>query len=115
MQLVTEGLLLAGAVAFVAAKVLHVIHFSAIRSAWIFAFTHTVPIVIAVLLLPLIGVGHWFKAAIVAAGSFLPLLQSLWHFGDQPLVGRMSLALDHALAVAESIVPTRIKRPAIFD
>src|SRR5206468_1772134 len=44
----------------------------------------------------MVGVGHWFRAAIVAAVSFLPFVQSLWGLRDEPLVRRILLALDNA-------------------
>jgi ABC-type nitrate/sulfonate/bicarbonate transport system permease component len=99
-QEVAEGLLLAGIIALIIVKMLHVVAESTILSSWLFAITHTVPIVLAIWFLPWIGAGHWFKAVTVAAVSCLPFLQSLWGLRDQPFTKRILLALDNALPYA---------------
>jgi ABC-type nitrate/sulfonate/bicarbonate transport system permease component len=99
-QELVEGLLLTGIVAIVAVKMIRLAAGSNIRSSWFFAMTHTVPIVLAISLMPWIAINHWFRATVVAAVSFLPFVQSLWGLRDQPLVGRILLALDNALPYA---------------
>src|SRR6266550_473866 len=99
-QELVEGLLSAGVAAIIAVKLVHVVAGSNIRSSWVFAVTHTVPIVLAIWFMPWIGINHWLRAAIVAAVSFLPIVQSLWGLRDQPLASRTVLALDNALPYA---------------
>lgn len=95
-QELAEGLLLIGIAGIIAVKVVQFVADSTFRSSWFFAVTHTVPVVLAILSIAWIGVGHWFRVAIVAAVSFLPFVQSLWGLRDEPLVRRILLALDNA-------------------
>jgi ABC-type nitrate/sulfonate/bicarbonate transport system permease component len=99
-QELAEGLLLTGIAGSLVVKVVQFAAASTFRSSWFFAATHTVPVVLAISFLPWMGVGHWFRAAIVAAVSFLPFVQSLWSLRDQRLVSRILLALDNALPYA---------------
>jgi hypothetical protein len=50
-QEIGEGVLLSGILAFILVKVVEVTE-SRIRLSWLFAFTHTVPIIIAIRLIP---------------------------------------------------------------
>lgn len=99
-QELVEGLFFIGVAAIIAAKLVRFVADSTIRSSWFFAMAHTVFIVVAISAMPWIGITHWFRAAIVAAVSFLPFVQSLWGLRDQPLVSRILLALDNALPYA---------------
>jgi hypothetical protein len=95
-----EGLFLTGVAGIMAVKVVQFAADSTFRSSGFFAATHTVLVVLAILSIAWIGVGHWFRAGIVAAVSFLPFVQSLWGLRDQPPVRRFLLALDSALPYA---------------
>jgi hypothetical protein len=99
-QELVEGLLLTGIAAIIGVKMIQAAAGSTIRSSWFFAMTHTVPVVLAISFMPWIGIGHWLRATIVAAVSFLPFVQSLWGLRDQPLASRILLALDNALPYA---------------
>jgi hypothetical protein len=99
-QELAEGLLLTGIVGIIAVKAVQFAADSTLRSSWFFAATHTVPVVLAILSIAWIGVGHWFRATIVAAVSLLPFVQSLWGLRDRPLFSRILLALDSALPYA---------------
>jgi ABC-type nitrate/sulfonate/bicarbonate transport system permease component len=99
-QELAEGLLLSGIIAFIAAKMCRAVARSRLHSSWLLAVTHTVPIPLAVSLLPWIGVGHWFKGITVATVSCLPFLQSLWGLREQPFLSRILMALDNALPYA---------------
>jgi hypothetical protein len=60
-QELAEGLLLTGLVAIIAVKILRVAAGSTIRSSWVFALTHTVPVVLAIFSIRWIGISHWLK------------------------------------------------------
>jgi ABC-type nitrate/sulfonate/bicarbonate transport system permease component len=99
-QELAEGLLLTGIAGIIVVKLLQFSADSTFRSSSFFAATHTVPVLLAILSIAWIGVGHWFRATIVAAVSLLPFVQSLWGLRDQALFSRILLALDNALPYA---------------
>jgi hypothetical protein len=99
-QEVAEGLLLTVLAAIIATKMLRALASPTIRSSLFFAVSHIVPIVLAIGSIPWIGINHWFRAAIIAAISFLPFVQALRGLRDQTLPSRVLLALDNALPYA---------------
>ena len=99
-QEITEGLLVSGVLAFIAVRVLRAAAGLRLRVSWLFVFGNTLPIVVAIMLMPWLGVNHWLRAVIVGAVSFLPFAQSLWGLRDQAVVSRILLALDNALPYA---------------
>jgi ABC-type nitrate/sulfonate/bicarbonate transport system permease component len=94
-----EGLLLGGLIALMLVRVVKA-GGSRIRLTWIFALTHILPIVIAVRLVPLIGIGHWLKPVIIAAASLYPFAHTLWELRTAPRLIRGLMALDNALPYA---------------
>jgi ABC-type nitrate/sulfonate/bicarbonate transport system permease component len=99
-QELVEGILGAGLFSLAAVKILRVAGVREIRATWFIVLTHTVPIVLAVSSMPLIGIGHWLRASIVAAVSVFPFLKTLWDLRDQPLPNRIFLAVDNSLPYA---------------
>jgi ABC-type nitrate/sulfonate/bicarbonate transport system permease component len=95
-QEIGEGVLLSGILAFILVKVVEVTE-SRIRLSWLFAFTHTVPIIIAIRLISWVGPGHWLRAVIIAAASLFPFTQTLWGLRTAPLFTRTLVALNNAL------------------
>jgi ABC-type nitrate/sulfonate/bicarbonate transport system permease component len=98
-QEIAIGLLLGGVLAFFVVQVIRVIE-STIRLSWLLAFTHSSPIVIAIAVMPLVGIGIGLKAVIVAAASLFPFTETLWGLRNSPLPTRILLALKRALPYA---------------
>lgn len=98
-QEIAVGLLLGGVLAFFVVEVVKAAE-STIRLSWVLAFTHSLPIVPAIAVTPLVGIGIWHKAGIVAAASLFPFAETLWGLRNSPPLTRIFLALQSALPYA---------------
>jgi hypothetical protein len=99
-QELMEGILVAGLFSLTSVKTLQVAGVRDARATWFIAITHTVPIVLAVSSMPLIGIDHWLRASIVAGVCVFPFVQTFWDLRDQPLSNRILLAVDNSLPYA---------------